>query len=89
MACIRFSSNVEVLLRVFWELLEKESKECIDVFTRCNGVADRATTVRVANIDWLVEEDDRSVCVPGVWIVVKLKFRIDGRWAKFKEETSE
>jgi hypothetical protein len=55
--CIRFPGNVEVLLRVFWELLEKESEKCIDVLASCDGVADRATTVRVADIDGLIEED--------------------------------
>ncbi len=80
---------MEVLLCVFWKLLEEESKECIDVLACCNGVADRATTIRVANVDWLIKEDNRSVCVPGVWIVVKLQFRVNGRRAKFKEETSE
>ena len=57
MASVGFSSNVEVLLCVFWELLEKESEECIDVFSSCNGVADRSATVRVADIDWLIEEN--------------------------------
>jgi len=57
MARIGFSSNVEVLLRVLWELLEKESKECVDVLSSCNCVADRAATVRVSDINWLIEEN--------------------------------
>jgi hypothetical protein len=57
MAGVGLSSNVEVLLRVFWELLEKECEQCVDILASCNSVADRATTIRVANIDWLIEEN--------------------------------
>jgi hypothetical protein len=89
MACVGFSSNVEVLLRVFWELLEKESQECVDILASCNGVANRATTVRVPYINWLIEENHRSICVPRVWIAVKFQLGIDGRWAKFEEKASE
>ncbi len=77
MAGVGLSSNVEVLLRVFWELLEKESEQCVDVLSSCDSVADRATTVRVADIDWLIEENYGSICVPGVWVIVNLQILID------------
>jgi len=68
---------MEVLLRVLWELLEEERKESINVLAGCDSVADRATAVRVSDIDWLIKENDRSICVPGVWVAVKLKVLID------------
>lgn len=57
MAGVGLSSNVEVLLRVFWELLEKESEECVDVLASCDSVADGASAIRIANIDWLIKKD--------------------------------
>jgi len=84
-AGVRFSSNVEVLLRVLWELLEEESKECVNILSSSNGIADRATAVRIAHVDWLIEEDHRSIGIPGVWVVVELQLLVDGGWAKLKE----
>jgi len=72
MACIGFSGNMEVLLCIFWELLEEKSEERVNILASCDGVADRATTIGVTNIDWLVEENHRSVCIPRVWVAVKL-----------------
>jgi len=57
MAGVGFSSNVEVLLRVFWELLEEESEECVDILASCDSVTDGTSAIRVADIDWLIEED--------------------------------
>ena len=57
MACVRFPGNVEVLLRVLWELLEEEGEECIDVLASRNGIAHGAAAVGVADIDRLIEED--------------------------------
>jgi len=88
-ACIRFPGNVEVLLRVLWELLEEESEECIDVLASRNGIAHGAAAVGVADIDGLIEEDHRSIRIPRVRVIVKLQLGINGRRAKFKEETSE
>lgn len=72
MASVGFSSDVEVLLRVLWELLEEESKECIDVLSGSDGVADRPTAIRIAYIDWLIEENHRCIGIPGVWVGVEL-----------------
>jgi hypothetical protein len=79
---------VEVLLSIFWELLEEERKKSVDVFSSCDSVADRATAVRVADVDRLVKEDDGCVCVPGVWVVVKLDLLVDGRGTEFEEKAS-
>jgi hypothetical protein len=81
-ASVRFSSNVEVLLGVLWELLEEQGEQCIHILAGGNGVADRATTVRVTNVDRLVKENDRGICVPGVWVVVKLEVLVDGGWTE-------
>jgi hypothetical protein len=64
MAGIRFTSDVEVLCGVFGELFEEKGKECINIFSSCNSVANGSATVRVTNVDWLIEEDDGSVCIP-------------------------
>lgn len=69
---------MEVLLRVLRELLEEEGKKGIYILSCGNSVADRATAVGVADVDRLVEEDDRCIGIPGVWVVVKLKVLIDG-----------
>lgn len=63
-ASIRFSSNMEVLLRILRELLEEESKQGINVLASSNRVADSIVAVRVANVDRLVQEDHGSVGVP-------------------------
>jgi hypothetical protein len=69
---------VEVLLRILWELLEEEGEQCIYVLACGNSVADRATAVRVTDVDGLVKEDDRCIGIPRVWVVVELKVFIDG-----------
>ena len=35
---IRFSSNMEVLMRILWELLEEEGKEGVDILASCDCV---------------------------------------------------
>ena len=64
MTGVRLASNVEILRRVLRELLEKERQQGVDIFASGDGVTDGGTTVGVANVDGLVEEDDRSICVP-------------------------
>jgi hypothetical protein len=56
--------DVEVLLGVLGELLEEECQQGVDVLAGGCGVADRASAVRVANVDGLIEEDDGGVGVP-------------------------
>jgi len=58
MASIRFSGNMEVLLCVFRELLEEKGQESVDILASSDSVANRAATVGVADVDWLVEEDN-------------------------------
>jgi hypothetical protein len=38
-ASIRFTSNMEVLLSIFWELLEEEGEESIYVLASSDGIA--------------------------------------------------
>ena len=80
---------MEVLLGIFWELLEEERKESIHILPGCNSVADGATAIRVSDVDGLVEEDDGGVCVPGVWVAVKLDLLIDGGGTKFEKKSGE
>lgn len=51
---VRLSSNVEVLLGIFGELLEEKGKEGVDILACSNGVANSGATVRIADIDRLV-----------------------------------
>lgn len=89
MTGIRLSSNMKVLLSILWELLEEESEKSVDILASSNSVADRAATVRIADINWLVEEDNRCIVVPGVWIVVDLELLVEGCWTELKEETGQ
>lgn len=61
---VGLSSNVEVLLSILGELLEEECHKRINILSSCDSVANSAARVRVSNVDWLIEEDDRGVCVP-------------------------
>jgi hypothetical protein len=61
MTSIRLSSNVEVLRRIFRELLEKEGEESVDIFASSYSVANRVPTVRVTDINRLIKEDDRCI----------------------------
>lgn len=63
-ASVGLSGNVEVLLRVFRELLEEEREQSIDILASSNGITDRRTAVGVANIDRLVKEDHGGIGVP-------------------------
>lgn len=58
MTSVAFASDVEVLLGVLRELLEEQRQQRIDILTGSGSVADGAATIRVANVDRLVEEDD-------------------------------
>jgi hypothetical protein len=42
---VRFTSDVEVLLGVLWELLEEEGEESVHILSSCDSVADRAAAV--------------------------------------------
>lgn len=71
MSSVRLSSNVEGLLSVLRELVEEKSHQSVHVLASSDSVADLATRVRVTNVDGLVQEDDGSVGIPGVWVVVE------------------
>ena len=58
MTCVGFSSNVEILMCIFRELLEEQSEKSVDVLASSNSVADGAFTVRKTHVDWLIEEND-------------------------------
>ena len=77
MAGIRFARNVEILVRVLWELLEEQGEKCVDVFASSHGVAHRAAAVRESSVHGLVQEDDRSIRIPRVWIVDNIAVLID------------
>ena len=86
---IGLSGNVEVLCCILGELLEEQGQESIDIFTSSDGIAHGFPAVRVADIDWLIEEDDGSVGVPRIRIVFRLYVLCDRGGTKFHEETCE
>lgn len=69
MPSIGLASNVEVLVRILWELFEEQSEEGIDVFASSYRVANTAATVGIADINRLVQEYDRCVRIPGVRVI--------------------
>lgn len=84
-ASIRLSSNVEVLLSVFGELVEEEGEKSINVLASSHSVANRAAAVRVANVDGLVKEDDGSIVVPRMRVVNDVKLLVNRSRTKLKE----
>jgi hypothetical protein len=82
---------VEGRLRVLREALEEELEERVYVLARDGRRVDgRAVVrVRVANIDWLVEEDDVRVCVPRVRVVRRvLALSCDAARAQLEQQAS-
>jgi hypothetical protein len=69
--------------------VEEEGHESVNVLAGSNSVADRAATIRVADVDRLVEEDDGSVVVPCVRVVNNLNLLVDGGRSQLEEETGE
>lgn len=84
-ASVGLACNVEVKFLVFWELLEEQFQERVHVFTGCYGVSDGLRGVRETNIDRLVQEDNRSVVVPRVWVELRFQVGVDRRRAQLKE----
>lgn len=58
MSSIRFTGNMEILLGIFWELLEEQGQESIDILSCSDGIADGRAAIGVTDIDGLVKEDD-------------------------------
>lgn len=86
---VRLSGDVEVLLRVFGELREEKGHQGVNILAGCDSVANRATAVRVSDVDRLVEEDDGGICVPRVGVVVKLEVLVDTGRTKLEEQTGQ
>ena len=61
---VGLARDVERLASVLGELLEEEGQQSVDVLAGSDSVGDRAATVRIADVDGLVKEDDRGVGVP-------------------------
>ena len=78
---IRFSSEMEILLCILWELLEEKRQQSIDILASGNSVADASAAVRVTNVDGLIQEDDRGIGVPGVWVGNDFQLLVDVGWA--------
>jgi len=69
-SAITLCSNMEWLRRIFREFVQKQFQERVDVFTGGRGVGHCCAIVpiRIANINWLVKENDVEMIVPGVGI---------------------
>jgi len=80
---------VEGLLGVLRKLVEEKGHQGVNILAGSDSVADLATGVRVTNVDRLVQENDGSVGVPGVRVVVEANLLIDRRRAELHEESSE
>lgn len=84
---IRLSSNVEGLLSVLGEVVEEQGQESVDVLAGGDSVVDGVAAVGVASIDRLVDEDDRGIAVPGVFVVLERAVFLDAGGTQFHEES--
>ena len=80
---ITLCSDMEWLRRIFRESVQKQLQERVDVFTGCRGVGNccAIVSIGIANIDWLVEENNVEMIVPGVGVVTGVNcgtFFVDG-----------
>jgi hypothetical protein len=89
MASIGLASDVELLFGVLGELLEKEREKSVYVLASCHSVAHGATTVRVADVHGLVEEDHGSIAVPRVRVGFDLGVFGDGGRSKLHKESGK
>jgi hypothetical protein len=73
---IALCSNMEWLRRIFRESVQKQFQERVDVFTGCRGVGHccAVVSIGIADVDWLVKENDVEMIVPGVGIVTGVDF---------------
>lgn len=74
---------MEVLGGVLWELLEEESEKSVDILSSSDSVGYFTTTIRITNIDGLIEENDGGISVPRVWVVDNLQVLIERSGPKF------
>ena len=89
MSRVRLACDMEVLLRVFGELVEEEREEGIDVLSSSDSVANRSAAIRIAYVHGLVEKDDGSIVIPRVWVVDDVQVLVDGGRTKLEEETGK
>ena len=74
---------------VLRELLEEKCEQSVYVLASSDTIADRASTVGVACIYGLIEEDNRSIRVPRIWIVDNVQLIVDTGWTKLQEKTCQ
>lgn len=63
---------MEIKVLVLWKLLKEEHKQCIDIFTSRHSVRNRVIPITVADIDWLIQENDGRIVIPRIRIVNRL-----------------
>jgi hypothetical protein len=80
---------MEILLGIFWELLEEQREQGVNVLACCDSVRNTSATVGVSDVDRLVEEDHAGIVVPRVWIENEFDVLIDPSRAQLKEEARE
>lgn len=67
---IRLAGDVEVLLGILRELLEKQGQQGVDILASSTSIADCVAAVGVADVDWLVKENDGGIAVPRAWVIL-------------------
>ena len=89
MSSVRLSRDMEVLLRILRELLEEEGEQSINVLASSDRVTDGGATVGVSDIDRLVEENNRGVRVPGLFVVDRLDVLSNRARSQLQEQTGK
>lgn len=90
MASVRLTGNVELLaLVVLGELLEEEREEGVDVLSSSDGIGHRSGGVGVADVNRLIEENDRGIGVPRVRVMDRLEILTNGSRTKLKEQSRQ
>lgn len=86
-SAVALGSNVEWLFGILREPVEEEFQECVDIFTCNRAGIDRSTviSVRVTNIDRLIEEDDVGMAIPAVGVACGVLSVVgDVAWPEFE-----
>ena len=80
---------MEVLVSIFWEGLEEQSQESVDILSSCGSRRGGAGGVGVSDVNWLIQENDGGVGIPSVLVVDWCLILANEGWAEFHEQPSK
>lgn len=80
---------MEILLGIFWKLLEEQSEQRIHVLARRGCGRHARPRVGKSDVDRLIEENNARVRVPRIGVEIQLLMLVDPSWTKLEEETGQ